>query len=166
MTFDDVPAGIAIFLDANTLVYHFTNDPQFGAPCTRLLERIRRREIGGLTSTHVLADMAYRVLTIEACIAYGYSYTGINRRLKRHPADVQRLTRFRQAVDDVPAYGVQILPVTPGLIPDACAISQQTGLLTNDALVVAIMRQHGLDALASHDADFDRVPGLTRYAPV
>ncbi|MBW3540208.1 MAG: PIN domain-containing protein [Planctomycetes bacterium] len=37
--------------------------------------------------------------------------------------------------------------------------------LTNDALVVAVMQAHGLPDLASHDADFDRVAGLTRYAP-
>jgi hypothetical protein len=28
------------------------------------------------------------------------------------------------------------------------------------------MRRHGLLLLASHDADFDRVPGITRHAPV
>jgi len=46
------------------------------------------------------------------------------------------------------------------------ASSQQTGLLINDALIVPVMRAHRLSKLVSHDADFDRVPGLTRYAPV
>jgi hypothetical protein len=31
---------------------------------------------------------------------------------------------------------------------------------------VALMRQQGLTNLASEDADFDHVPGLTRYAPI
>jgi predicted nucleic acid-binding protein len=48
----------------------------------------------------------------------------------------------------------------------AVDLSKQLGLLTGDALIVAVMQAHGLSALASHDADFDRVPGLTRYAPV
>jgi len=51
------------------------------------------------------------------------------------------------------------------LVSAAAAISQQHGLLSGDALVVAVMREHGIVNLASHDADFDRVPGLTRYAP-
>jgi predicted nucleic acid-binding protein len=38
-------------------------------------------------------------------------------------------------------------------------------LLTGDALIVAVMQAHGLSHLASNDTDFDRVPGLTRYAP-
>jgi predicted nucleic acid-binding protein len=31
---------------------------------------------------------------------------------------------------------------------------------------VAVMQANGLTKLASNDADFDRVPGITRYAPV
>ena len=46
------------------------------------------------------------------------------------------------------------------------ALCQQLGLLTNDAVTVALMQAHGLTRVASSDADFDRVPGLTRYAPV
>ncbi len=42
---------------------------------------------------------------------------------------------------------------------------EQHALLSGDALVVAVMHERGFTHLASHDADFDRVPGLTRYAP-
>ena len=48
---------------------------------------------------------------------------------------------------------------------NAAAISRQFGLLTNDALVVAIMQDQNIVALASHDGDFDRVPMITRYSP-
>ena len=45
-------------------------------------------------------------------------------------------------------------------------VSQRIGLLSGDALIVATMQTYGLIHLASHDADFDRVGGLTRYAPL
>jgi predicted nucleic acid-binding protein len=48
----------------------------------------------------------------------------------------------------------------------ATALSATYELLTGDALVLAIMHQHGLTKLASGDDDFDRVPGITRYGPV
>ena len=35
MTFAEIPAGEAIFLDANTLVYHFASHPSFGSICTQ-----------------------------------------------------------------------------------------------------------------------------------
>jgi predicted nucleic acid-binding protein len=87
-------------------------------------------------------------------------------RLRRHPAEVRRLTAFRQAIERITQSRVQVLPVTVALVETAAAISQQTGLLINDALIVAVMQANGLSKVASHDADFDRVPGLTRYAPV
>lgn len=59
-----------------------------------------------------------------------------------------------------------MLPIAYAAVEAATLLSRQHGLLTGDALVVAVMRQHGLTNLASADADFDRVPGITRYAPV
>ena len=42
MTFEDIPAGSAIFVDTNSFVYAFNSDPHYGAACERLLERIDR----------------------------------------------------------------------------------------------------------------------------
>lgn len=75
------------------------------------------------------------------------------------------MSKFRQAVAKVPQLNIQVLTVAESLVEIASGISQQTGLLSNDALIVAVMQACGLTNLASHDADFDRVPGLTRYAP-
>jgi predicted nucleic acid-binding protein len=86
-------------------------------------------------------------------------------RLRRHPAEVQQLTTFRQAVERVAQSRVRVLDVDLASLVNATAICQQTGLLVNDALIVAIMQANGLTKLASHDGDFDRVPGLIRYAP-
>jgi predicted nucleic acid-binding protein len=57
------------------------------------------------------------------------------------------------------------LCIPPSLLGAAVVISQQSGLLTIDALIVAVMQANGLTRIASHDSDFDRVPGLTHYAP-
>jgi predicted nucleic acid-binding protein len=89
----------------------------------------------------------------------------IVQRLKQQPACAQQLRNFRQAIEQVPQLGIAVLAIPPGLIATAAAISQQTGLLSNDALIVAVMQANGLTHLASSDTDFDRVPGITRYAP-
>jgi predicted nucleic acid-binding protein len=165
LTFADVPSGAALFLDANTFVYAHSLHPQFGPPSRDLLERIERQELSGFTSAHVLGETAHRLMTLEACTTFGWPFAGIAPRLRRHPAEVRTLTLFRQAIDDILASAVQVLALDGPLISAAGDVSRQTGLLTNDALVVAVMQQHGLTHLASHDADFDRLPGLTRYAP-
>jgi predicted nucleic acid-binding protein len=165
MTFANIPQGSQVFIDANTLVYHATADPNYGVACRQLMERIARREIEGLTSAHALGDVAHRVMTLEAIAQFGWPAQGIGNRLRQHPADVQRLTRFRQAVDDVAQIGIQVLAIDGPLVVTAALLSQQYGLLTGDALIIAVMQQHHLTSIASLDTDFDRVPGLTRYAP-
>ncbi len=166
MTLRDLPAGESVFLDANLFIYHFHPHPTLTAPCNELVDRIENGEVAGFTSAHVLAEAAHRLMTIEACDAFGWPFAGIAQRLRQHPAEVRTLVRFREAIQKIPQYGVQVLVSPPDAIDAAAAVSQQTGLLTNDALLVVVMQAHGLANLASHDADFDRVPGLTRYAPI
>jgi len=86
--------------------------------------------------------------------------------LKQQASCIQQLVNFRQAIEQIPRFGIAVLTIPPSLVATAAAISQQTGLLSNDALIVAVMRANGLTKLASNDTDFDRVSGLVRYAPV
>jgi predicted nucleic acid-binding protein len=165
MIFGDIPLGGSVFVDANALVYHFAVDPLYGPPCTDLMERIERQEINGVTSTHVLSETAHRLMTLEASQVFGWPMPGIAYRLAGHPAEVRKLKKFQQAVDEILSSRIRVLTVDPRLISTAAVISRNTGLLSNDALIVAVMPAHGLTELASNDTDFDRVPGLTRYAP-
>jgi len=165
MTFADIPHGAVVFLDANIIVYAFSQHPQFADACRELLKRIDRGDLSGVTSTHVFSETAHRLMTLEACTVFGWPIAGIAQRLKRHPAELQQLSAYRQAIEQVVNSQVQIIAVQPQLVLAATDVTMQRGLLSNDALIVAIMQSNGLSNLARHDADFDRVPGLTRYTP-
>lgn len=164
MTFSAIPSGSAVFLDANVFVYHFAPHPVLQRVCQELLERVSRNDIRGFTSSNVLSDVAHRLMTYEASAKYGWPMTGIAYRLQSHPAEIQALSRFRQAVDEIPRFNIDVLPVSASNVADAASHSQQHGLLSGDALVLAVMREHGLSQLASYDADFDRVPSIQRFA--
>jgi predicted nucleic acid-binding protein len=164
--FADLAAGDAVFVDANTFIYHFAPDPVLGPPCSALLRRIENQELAGFTSIHLLGEAAHKLMTIEANSVLGWPFAGMANRLRRHPAEVQRLSAFRRAILQIAQSRVQILPIPVPVFVSATAITQQAGLLINDALVIAVMQANGLSRLASHDADFDRVAGITRYAPL
>lgn len=166
MTFHDLSSGTAVFLDANCLVYAIYADPRYGAACKQLLERIDNQDIQGFTSAHVLSEMAHRVMTLEAASRFNRSRTGMANWLRRHPAEVQQLIRHRQAIDEVRACKIQVLPIEGSDVSLAADQSVPYGLLSSDALIIVIMQRYGLTQLASNDTDFDRVPGLTRFAPV
>ena len=165
MNLDAIPAGLAVFVDANALLYYFTAYPHYGSAFQNLLDRIENKEISGFTSAHVLTEVVDRLMTIEACQRFGWPAQGIAQRLRKHPAEVQQLTRSRQALDEITLIGVDVLPIGKTHVSLGADISRQLGLLCGDALVVAVMQAHALTNLASKDADFDRVPGITRYGP-
>jgi predicted nucleic acid-binding protein len=165
MIYADLPAGATVFVDAGVFIHHFEPNALHGPAATEFLERIENQEINGHTATHVVSEVAHRLMTIEAMQAFGWKSAGIAVRLRNHPTQVQTLKRFRQAIQEIPLFGMRILPIESAWLDPAAEISQQTGLLHNDALIIAVMRAHGLTNLASADPDFDCVPGLTRYAP-
>jgi predicted nucleic acid-binding protein len=103
-------------------------------------------------------------MAVEAATQFGWK-SKVMQRLRQQPDKLQQLTRFRQAIQQVPQLGIQVLAIAPSLIDAGALVSQQTGLLTNDALIVALMQANGLTSVASNDPDFDRAPGMTRYSP-
>jgi predicted nucleic acid-binding protein len=141
MTLASIPHGTSLFLDVNTFVYYFGAHPQFGAPCKQLLERIARQELHGLTSTHVLGDVLHRMMTQEAMGQFGWPAKGIAHRLRQHPAEVQKLSRFQQTVAEIRQMGIQVLSVHLADMDSAAALCRQHGLLLGDGLIVAMMRQ-------------------------
>jgi predicted nucleic acid-binding protein len=165
MTLDQIPPGATLFLDANSLVYHFTTDSRYGPACTKLAKQLEQRVLTGFVSPHVLADVVHRVMTIEAIAAKGWPKAGIAARLRKHHDEIPRLQLYEQVMTSVAPLGLQVIPTTQPLLEAAVLICKQQELLVGDALIVATMQANGLTNLASNDADFDRVPGITRYAP-
>ena len=96
MTFTDIPAGASVFVDANTLVYHFMPEPDLGPACRDRLERFARQELVGVTSAHVVTNVAHRIMTLEAVALFGWPTGGIAQRLQRHADQLRQLTRLAE----------------------------------------------------------------------
>jgi predicted nucleic acid-binding protein len=114
----------------------------------------------------VLADIAHRLMTLEAVKLFGWPFARIAVQLRRHRQEIPKLAVYRDAIARIPFLAIQVLPITQALVEAATLSSHQHELMTGDALIVAVMQDHGITNLAGNDADFDRVPGLTRYTPV
>jgi predicted nucleic acid-binding protein len=130
-----------------------------------LLQRIENQELQGFTSTHVLAEAAHRLMTLEARTRLGWSAGKVVQRLKQNPNTLQGLTAFRTAIERIAQSRIVVLPASISLLVAAVGVCQQHGLLITDALSVVLMQVHGLTKTASDDSDFDHVPGIARYAP-
>src|SRR5438128_7369040 len=101
MIFADLQPGDTVFLDANTFIYYSAPDPVLGPPCSHLLQRIENQELVGYTSLHLLPEVAHKMMTTEANARLGWPFAGMANRLRRHPAEVQKLTAHRLTIDRI-----------------------------------------------------------------
>ncbi len=71
MIYAALPAGATAFVDASVFIHHFEPNAAFGPAATEFLERIENQESTGVTATHLVSEVAHRLMTIEAMQAFG-----------------------------------------------------------------------------------------------
>lgn len=78
---------------------------------------------------------------------------------------VQQLDDSGRDAVNIPDMQVKVLAVEPAILSQVDGVRKETGLLANDSLLVAMMRHGGYQNLATNDADFTRVAGITVFWP-
>ena len=159
-----LPSAQRVFIDANIFIYHFTQTP-LSASCTAFLRRVEIGDIQGTTSVVVLAEVAHRLMVLEAITSFGFPSRTTVKQLKEHPALVKQLTHYKVATEKIPAFNVAIEPITAAQLRLAQTLSAAHGLLTNDSLTAAVVQSLALVDLASNDPDLSAVPMLTIWQP-
>lgn len=159
-----LPSARRVFIDANIFIYHFSQTP-LSASSTAFLRRVEAGDIEGISSIAVLAEVAHRLMILEAISAFGFASRTAVRQLKEHPALVKQLAHYKVTTEKIPAFHVAVEPVTPAHLQAAQILSATHGLLTNDSLTAAVMHTLALTDLASNDPDLSIVPGLTIWQP-
>jgi predicted nucleic acid-binding protein len=161
----DLLDGDQCFLDANIFYYHFVETPAFSGACTRLLERVATGDVLGYTSTHILSEAIHKVMIAEAADRFGLNRSGLVNWLQNNPARIGELSDFQRVAHELGRMRLLLLHVDANLFGESAGLSKHLGLLTNDAMVVALMRRQGLSILATNDDDFSGIPGLTIWSP-
>jgi predicted nucleic acid-binding protein len=159
-----LPSGARVFIDANIFIYHFTRSP-LTAACTAFLQRVEIGDVEGITSVITLAEMAHRLMILEAIQTHRLSANTVVRKLKENPALVKPLSQYKAATDAVRAFNVSVEAINPAHLNRAQGLSQTYGLLTNDSLTAAVIHSLALTDLASNDPDFALVPEITIWQP-
>lgn len=160
----DLPDGSLSFVDTNVLVYHFVENPRFSPECREYLRRVVAGKMFAVSAEGVVADAVHKVMAEEARLVHGLD-SGAIRFLQRHPAEITKLGAFVEATKQLERLPIRLVPVDLTIIRQSAELAQQHGLLTNDAIIVALMQRHGISHLATNDDDFDRVPGIQVWKP-
>jgi predicted nucleic acid-binding protein len=103
--------GTRIFIDANIFIYHFTQTP-LTAACTAFLQRVGAGDLHGVTSVVILAEVAHRLMILEAIRTQGLSSRTAVKKLKETPDLVRQLSHYKAATERIPSFNVTVAPVT------------------------------------------------------
>lgn len=87
------------------------------------------------------------------------------KKLREKPEIVQQLHKHAESVQKIKAMNIEVVPLTLSAVEASAGVRKQYGLLTNDSILVAVMKELGLNKLATLDHDFDRVDWLLVYKP-
>ena len=164
--FSEIADGLSIFIDANVFIYHFSGPTALSPICSAFLKRIEDGAIRGLTSTVVLMEVLHRLMILEAAGAFQIPARDALRYLKEHPQQAKGLLAHQVTVPKIREMGVDVVVVGMEDILRSSEIKRQHGLLTNDAVLLAVMERSGVTALASNDPDFQAVGTITLYRPI
>jgi predicted nucleic acid-binding protein len=161
MTLDDIPAGTAVLLDANILIYARRSA---SVQSQRLLVRCAAREIRGFITAIAVAEFCHRRMMQES---QSLGLVGANpaRALGQNPALLGQISQYRLDVEDLLAGDLTILPLDAADVALALDLQRQHRLLTNDSLHLAAALRANLPALATNDHCFDQVNTMTIYKP-
>lgn len=162
MTFNDLKKGDSIFIDANIFVYNFGAQ---SVECKELLLKCARGELIGYTLTSVLSEVLHRLMVAEA-IEKGY-ITEKNpiKKLRENPEIVKKLITHIHNVEKIGEMNINIIALTNEMIKKSAKVRQNEGLLTNDSIIVAAIKDLGLSNLGTNDSDFDDIKWLNIYKP-
>lgn len=162
MALSEIPRGQRVFLDAPIFLHHFLGT---SPECRALLERCERSEVRGVTSALALAELAERLMRVEA-VAQGAAAPGdVARTLRERPEVVQKLQVHEEAVARIPLMGVEVLPLDLRVLLAAGSLRRQLGLGVSASLATSTAREARIESLATSDPAIASADGLRVYRP-
>jgi predicted nucleic acid-binding protein len=161
-TLDQLAAGSRVFIDASIFIYHFTGS---SLKCRRFLEGCESGRFAGFTSVTAVAEVAHRLMMIEAVTKGLVSPGNVVRKLREKPSLVRELHVYQDQVELIPLMGIVVHGLDMEIMTSAAEIRRRHGLLVNDSLLSATAIGTGIVDFASADLDFERVEELRLFRP-
>ena len=156
-----IPPRTNILIDTNIFVYGLTAQ---SSQCKAFLERCSTEEIFGITLFEVVHEATHAFMIAEGRAKGWYTKAGPDY-LKNHPAQVKTLSDYWQNTERVLALNIVFLPMEKNIVVGAQTERVKAGLLTNDSIIVATMREYGISRIATRDNQFDSVGGIVVFSP-
>ena len=163
MNLDEIPAGSLCIIDTNVLLYAEQGKSE---QAQRLLRRCSVDELTGVLPQTVWQELTHKLMLAEAAMKHGISGRNPAARLADRPEIVRGLSLYQTKLRALLDLGLRFEPcVKIDLIISAFDLQTRYGLLTNDAVVLAVAIRLKADCLVSSNKGFQPVNEVPVFAP-
>jgi len=162
MKLTEIPAGEAVFIDANIFIYHFAGASE---ECKEFLKNCAQRKITAFTATTVLMEVCHRLMAIEAVKLTLVKPRQSASHLQKNPDLVKKLSVYYAQITNILSWNIRIIPPPADILIKSQIYRQRFGMLTNDSLIPVYMEEANTLNLASVDKLFLTLPALHLYSP-
>jgi predicted nucleic acid-binding protein len=160
---DDIPAGSLCVIDTNVLLYA---EQGVSAQAQRLVRRCAHGDLKGVLPQTVWQEVTHKLMLAEALMKGLLTGGNPAVRLAEKPEVVRSLSLYQAKVRALVEVGLAFEPCTMAdLMVTGFSLQQRYGLLTNDAVVLAVAMRLEAEALASADKGFQGITEMPVYGP-
>jgi len=138
----------SVFIDSNIIIKYFAGDVQ----ARDILKPVINGEVRGFINNIVFSEVLFIAIKL---------LTGLKAyELRKNPETIQQtLETINDNIRFLRDYFIE-LEINDKVKELALEIMKEHGLLPNDALIAATCRYYKINALATFDEDFKRIPWL------
>jgi predicted nucleic acid-binding protein len=160
---DDISTGSFCVVDTNVLLYA---EQGVSSQAQRLIRRCASGELKVVLPQTVWQELTHKLMLAEAVMRGLIPGGNPAAKLAAKPDAIRGLTLYRAKVHSLLELGFGFEPCTLSDLTDRVfALQQQYGLLTNDAMVLAVALRVKANALVSSDKAFRDVKEPDVYVP-
>ncbi len=150
-------------IDTNVLIYA---EEGVSNQARRLIHRCARGELTGVLPQTVWQELTHKLMLAEAMMKGLVPSGNPAARLSAKPEVIKELSLYREKIRALAELGLGFESCTlKDLTTAAFGLQEKYGLLTNDAVVLAVAVRLKADALVSADKAFHKVIETAVYKP-
>lgn len=125
MNLSSIPSGTLVFIDANIFLYEVFDDPDFGEASYKFIKKVEGEDIKGFTTTLVLDEVLFKMLTMEASNKLGVPLKKAVDSLKEDPEKFAAIDMPWKNIEKIQNMSnLTILGISPTIFKDAVEISK------------------------------------------
>jgi len=152
-----------VFIDTNIFLYDLGG---FSEECHEFLKLVKSGYFRGITSFHVLQELDHRLMREEFYKKHGGAVTKTKeKKLLKDENAIKSLSLYQKAMDTVLSLGIPALSCSTRDFKRALKYQSDYGMLSTDAMNLALMKEFEIENMATNDKDFEKVSWLNVYGP-